>query len=167
MAEANPKRVRVAICDTNPDFVYYSEDDDEFEDNFSELDGSTPSVSSHDSDGESNVTSEFGSNTSLQMDQAETGDQPDYISKDGTDKGIFGKNTQQAIFNPIRNLYPFNTVHDCLPVAHLANLLKVYIYLSILARFASSRYASCYSLYICTRSFGPRYGGNLLLTIEI
>ena len=84
MAEANPKRVRVAICDTNPDFVYYSEDDDEFEDNFSELDGSTPSVSSHDSDGESNVTSEFGSNTSLQMDQAETGDQPDYISKDGT-----------------------------------------------------------------------------------
>ena len=28
-------------------------------------------------------------------------------------------------------------------------------------------YASCYSLYICTRAFGPRYGGKLPLTIEI
>ena len=34
------------------------------------------------------------------------------------------------------------------------------------ARFACSRYASCYSLYICTRAFGPRYGGKLPLTIE-
>ena len=29
------------------------------------------------------------------------------------------------------------------------------------------RYTSCYSLYICTRAFGPRYGGKLPLTIEI
>ena len=35
------------------------------------------------------------------------------------------------------------------------------------ARSACSRYASCYSLYICTRAFGPRYGGKLPLTIEI
>ena len=30
-----------------------------------------------------------------------------------------------------------------------------------------ARYMSCYSLYICTRAFGPRYGGKLPLTIEI
>ena len=30
-----------------------------------------------------------------------------------------------------------------------------------------ARYASCYSLYICTRAFGPWYGGKLPLTIEI
>ena len=35
------------------------------------------------------------------------------------------------------------------------------------ARYACSRYASCYSLYICTRAFGPRYGRKLPLTIEI
>ena len=33
-------------------------------------------------------------------------------------------------------------------------------------RFACLRYASCYSLYICTRAFGLRYGVKLLLEIE-
>ena len=35
------------------------------------------------------------------------------------------------------------------------------------ARLACLRYTNCHSLYICTRSFGPRYGGKLLLTVEI
>ena len=35
------------------------------------------------------------------------------------------------------------------------------------AGYACSRYASCYSLYICTQAFGPHYGRKLPLTIEI
>ena len=35
------------------------------------------------------------------------------------------------------------------------------------ARYACSRYASCYSLYIITRAFGPQYGGKIPLAIGI
>ena len=38
---------------------------------------------------------------------------------------------------------------------------------NIQASYACSRYASCYSLYTCTRAFGPRYGEKLPLTIEV
>ena len=44
----------------------------------------------------------------------------------------------------------------------ISRLLQVLIS----ARFACSRYASCCSLYICTRAFIPRYGRKLLLIIE-
>ena len=49
----------------------------------------------------------------------------------------------------------------------LIELVYPLIYKYKRLRFAYSRYASCYSLYICTRAFCPRYGGKLLLTIKI
>ena len=45
--------------------------------------------------------------------------------------------------------------------------LEKYSYIVKQARYACSRYASWYSLYIRTRAFGPRYGRKLPLTIEI
>ena len=81
MAESNPKKVSIGSID-DEHIVYNS--DEENNDLLSEVVESISS-SSLDSDGEDNCSSEFGSNTSLQMDQAATDDDyPIYISKDGT-----------------------------------------------------------------------------------